>query len=123
MDLTILPALISIASEQAEATKNTEKQVTQLLNYMAMHPYATVHFHASQMILNIHSDASYLSEKGTKSCVAGQFFLGFDPTPNKPIILNGAIYTFCGILQFIVTSTAEAELRALFLNCKEEKVI
>ena len=69
VDLTILPALSSIASEQAEATKNTEK-----LDYMAMHLDATVHFHASQMILNIHSDASYLSEKGAKSCIAGQSF-------------------------------------------------
>ena len=50
VDLTILPALSSIASEQAEATKNTEKQVTQLLDYMAMHPDATVHFHALQTL-------------------------------------------------------------------------
>ena len=123
VDLTILPALSSIASEQAEATKNTEKCTTQLLDYMTMHPDATVHFHASQMILNIHSDASYLSEKGAKSCIAGQFFLGSHPTPNKPIMLNGAIYTCCGIPHFIVASTAEAEPRTLFLNCKEGKLI
>ena len=30
---------------------------------------------------------------------------------------------FCGILKFVVASAAEAELRALFLNCKEGKTI
>jgi hypothetical protein len=45
------------------------------------------------------------------------------PTDNKPIQLNGAIYVFCGILKFVVTSAAEAELGALFLNCKEGNIL
>ena len=45
------------------------------------------------------------------------------PKHNNPIRLNGAIYTFCGILKCVVASAAEAELAALFLNCKEGKII
>jgi hypothetical protein len=45
------------------------------------------------------------------------------PTDDKPIQLNGAIYVFCGILKFVVTSAAEAELGALFSNCKEGNIL
>ena len=75
------------------------------------------------MILNIHSDASYLTEAKARSRVAGHYFLGSKPNKNKPIPLNGAIYAFCGILKFVVASAAEAELGALFLNAKEGKII
>ena len=61
VDLTLLMALSTIASEQATATKTTIKNAKQLLDYLAWHPNATIRFHASDMILNIHSDASYLS--------------------------------------------------------------
>ena len=74
------------------------------------------------MVLNIHSDASYLSENGAKSRMAGQYFLGSVPKKDRPIALNGAIFVFCGILKIMVASAAEAELGALFLNCKEGKV-
>ena len=37
--------------------------------------------------------------------------------------MNGAIFTFCGILKCVVASAAEAELAALFLNYKEGKII
>ena len=38
-------------------------------------------------------------------------------------MLNGEIYAFCGILKIVVTSAAEADLAALFLNAKEGKII
>ena len=74
VDLTVLPALSSIASEQASATENTEKKCAQLLDYLATHDNARIRYHASDMVLNIHSDASYLSEKRARIRVAGQFF-------------------------------------------------
>ena len=36
VDCTILPAISSIASEQTNATEGTEKQIKQLLDYLAM---------------------------------------------------------------------------------------
>ena len=76
VDDTILPALSATASEQSNTTENTEKKVLKLLNYLATHPEANVRFHASDMVLNIHSDASYLSEPRARSRLAGYLFLG-----------------------------------------------
>ena len=67
VDLTHLAGLSLIASAQNEATVNTELRVEVLLDYLATHPDATLRYWASDMILNIHSDASYLSEAKAKS--------------------------------------------------------
>ena len=73
IDMTILHALSAIASEQAKPTKKTIERIHQLLDYMATQPDAIVRFYASDMILNLHSDASYLSAgKGRRR--AGGFF-------------------------------------------------
>ncbi len=67
VNMTILMALSSIAVEQTTATELTLQRCTQLLDYLAGHANATVRFYASDMILNIHSDASYLSEAKARS--------------------------------------------------------
>ena len=95
----------------------------QILNYLATDPEAKVRFHASDMVLNIHSDASYLSEPRARSRLAGYFFLGSKPRKGEPIKMNGNIFVSCGILKIVVTSAAEAELGALFLNLKEGKTL
>jgi hypothetical protein len=112
-------ALSTIASEQTHGTKNTKQKNKQLLVYLAMHLDATVRFYALDMILNIHSDASYLSETNVHSRACGHFFMGWTPNPTQPIKLNGTFFTLCAILWFVVASAAEAELGALFLNCKQ----
>jgi hypothetical protein len=83
-------ALSTIASEQAHGTENTMRKTKQLLDYLAMHLEATVHFHASEMVLNIHSDTSYLSEANAHNRAYGHFFMGWKADPTKPIKLNGA---------------------------------
>jgi hypothetical protein len=87
-----------------------------------MHPDATVRFHAFDMILNIHLDASYLSAANAHSRACGHFFMGWNADPTKPIKLNGAFSTLCAILRFVVASMAEAELGALFLICKQATI-
>jgi hypothetical protein len=119
VDSTVLMALSSIASKQTKETTNTMDKAKQLLDYLATHPDATIQFRALDMILNIHSDASYLSEANAQSHACGHFFMGWAPMDGDPIKLNGAFFTLCTILRFVVTSAAEAELGALFLNCKE----
>jgi len=71
------------------------------------------------MVLNIHSDASYLSEPKARSRACGHFFMGSIPSDGKPIKLNGAFHKLCSILRCVVVSAAEAELGALFMNCQE----
>ena len=90
---------------------------------MWTHPDAKIRYYASDMILNVHSDASYLSVPNARSRAAGIFFLGSLPHPDKPILLNGIIHVLCTILRFVAASAAEAELGALFLNAKEAKIM
>ena len=67
VDNTGITALSSVAGDQAEATELTEAQAQHLMDYLATHPHATIRYYASEMILNIHSDASYLSESRARS--------------------------------------------------------
>jgi hypothetical protein len=55
----MLTAIGSIATQQASATQATMQAITQLLNYCAAHPEATVRYIASDMVLHVESDASY----------------------------------------------------------------
>ncbi len=48
--------------------------------------------------------------------------MGWTPNPTQPIKLNGAFFTLCAISWFVVASAAEAELGALFLNCKQATI-
>ena len=112
--MTILHALSEIASEQANPTERTKKKVNQLLDYMATNPNAKIQFRASDMILNIHSDASYLTAARARSRAGGYFFLGSLPKDREPIKLNGNILTTCSILKLVAASAAEAELSAFF---------
>ena len=123
VDPTILMALSDIATQQNKPTDNTRKRVDQLLDYMATHPMAKIRYKASDMVLNIHSDASYLSAPKARSRAGGFFFLGSVPKDGNPISLNGAVHITCTILKLVAASAAEAELGALFLNAQEAKVL
>jgi len=123
VDSTILMALNAIANEQANPTEMMRERVLQLLDYLATHPDAVVRFYKSDMILNVHSDASYLSAPRARSRAAGYFFLGSIPRDGYPIALNGAIQVICVLLKCVAASAAEAKLGALFLNAKEAKIM
>jgi hypothetical protein len=90
---------------------------------MWTNPNAKIRYRASSMILNVHSDASYLSAPKARSRAGGYFFHSRIPQDAKPIIINGAIHITCTILKLVAASTAEAELGALSLNAQKAKVI
>jgi len=116
VDPTILPALSAIATEQAKPTQTTMKNVRQLLDYCSTQEEAIITYNASKMILAVHSDAGYANEKKSRSRAGGHFFLSNDDKfpPN-----NGAILTVATIIKAVMSSAAEAELGALFINAKE----
>ena len=62
VDPTMLTALGSIAAQQSKVTEKTYSDTLWLLNDAVTHPNAKIRYTASNMILFIHSDASYLSE-------------------------------------------------------------
>ena len=68
------------------------------------------------MVLAVHSDTSYLSEKKARSRDRGHFFLSAtqeDP-PNNRAVLNIA-----QIICAVMSSAAEAEIGAMFINARE----
>ena len=88
IDMRILLALNDIATQQAKPTESTMKIVHQLLDYEAMHPKAIIRFRAYNMILNIHSDASYCSSGRGRSRAGGYFFLVNQSNSTETFTLN-----------------------------------
>ncbi len=119
VDTTVLMALSAIALEQTKATAKTMGRCIQLLDYLASDSEAKVRYYVSNMIMNIHSDTSYLSETNARSRACGHFFMGWMPKNGEPIKINGAFYVNTTILKFVVASAGEAELGALFHNCQD----
>jgi hypothetical protein len=113
---TILVALSAIASQQANPTLITMERAKQLLDYCASQEEAVLTYNASDMVLAVHSDAGYLNEKIARSQAGGHFFMSTD-VPQPPN--NGAILTIAQVIKTVMSSAAEAELGALFLNAKE----
>jgi hypothetical protein len=74
VDRIVLMPLNDIATEQTKATEKTQAANNKLLDYLATHPDATIRYHASDMILHIHSDESYLYVSNARSRLGG-FFL------------------------------------------------
>jgi hypothetical protein len=73
-------------------------------------------YHVSDMILAGHSNASYLSKSKAHSRAGSHFFL-FSNTAIPPN--NGAILTITQIIKAVLSSAAEAEVGALYINCRE----
>jgi hypothetical protein len=91
---------------------------------MWMHPNAKIRYRDFDMILNVHSDASYyLSAPKTQSCAGDYFFLGSILQNSELIVINCAIHITYTILKLIAALAAEAELGVIFLNTQEAKVI
>jgi hypothetical protein len=103
VDPTVLIPLDDIATEQTTATEKTQTATSQLLDYLATHPDATISFYASDMILHIHSDASYFSVSKARSRLGVLFYLGYNST-NQDKIKN------------VVASAAESEDGVCFQN-------
>jgi hypothetical protein len=107
--------LSSLASQQANPTEKTMELCKQLLDYMAMQEDAILTCHASNMVLAIHSNTSYLSKPKSCSHAGGHMFMaGKDDIPFN----NGAVLTILQIIRAVMSFAAEAELGALFIIAK-----
>jgi hypothetical protein len=116
VDSTMLVALNAIAMQQASPTQKTMERVKQLLDYCASQEEVVLTYHASDMVLAIHSDAGYLNESKAGSREGGIFFMSSNvQNPQN----NGAVLTIAQIIDAVMSSAAEAELGALFINAKE----
>jgi hypothetical protein len=110
--------LNDIDTEQTKATYRTQATTHQLLDYLTTHPASTIWYHASDMMLHIHSDASYLSVSNARSRMGGIFFCG-DKPPNEDI-LNGSILNVTAVIKNVVAPSAESEVGGCFQNAQSD---
>ncbi len=111
VNLMLLTALSSIPAPQANSTTAVAKSCQQLLDYIATHPNASICYKACDMILTVHTDASYLLEQNGKSSTSAHFYL---TTHKNEELYNSAILTLSSIIKHIMSSASKAELAALY---------
>ena len=124
----MLTVLGSIAVQQSKGMDKTYADTLWLLNYAATHPNAKIRYTASNMILYIHSDASYLSEPQPCRRAGGHYLLGdkrpdmTTPPTNRPH-LNGPIHSISQIMSNLMGSAAKTEIGAAYINGQEAVTI
>ena len=75
VDSTMLVALSDLAATESKATEQTYDNVVWILNYAASHPTVVVRYKQSNIVLQVHSDASYLSVTKARSIAGGYYYL------------------------------------------------
>jgi hypothetical protein len=109
---TLIMPVNVFASEQTKATAATADKTIKLLNYSTTHPETNLNYHVSDVILSIHRDVSYLSEREAKSRAGGFFYMGSN-TDKANRLTNGAILIISTVLKHVMSSAAEAEICAV----------
>jgi hypothetical protein len=94
------------------------KKVQHFLDYAFTHPDAILTYHASDMDIAGHSNASYLSKSKVRSRAGGHFYMS-NNTAKPPD--NGAILTIAQIIKAVMSLAPEpeAEVGALYINCRD----
>jgi hypothetical protein len=114
--LTLLTALSAIALQQAKPTEETMQIVNQFLDYCASQEDAVVTYRRSDMKLAGHSDAGYLNKPKVRSRAGGHFYMSNNA---EHPLNNGAVLNIAQIIKAVMSSSAESELGALYINAKE----
>ena len=86
------------------------------MDYLHTYLEAYIHYHASDIVLNVDSDAAYLVAPKAQSWIAGFFHLSDHPNVTKHPKMNGAILVECKTLQHVVSLLAEAKVVGIFHN-------
>ena len=105
VDSTLLCPISAIASQLANPTEDTLELTHHLLDYLGTQEEAVLAFNASEIVLEVHIDASYLSETNPRSRAGGHFLLSSDSTIPQN---NGAILNIAHIIKHVMSSTTEA---------------
>ncbi len=116
VDSFLLCPISAIALQSSKPTEDTMQQTLQLLDYLATQENALLSYQASNMVLAVHSNTSYLSKPKAQNQVGGHFFLSSNTTvpPN-----NGAILNIAHIIKNLMSSATEEELAGLYIMARE----
>jgi hypothetical protein len=116
IDTTMLHALNRLATQTTKGTEKTMQALTHFLNYCSSHLDAEIIYRASDIVLHNHSDAAYLVASEARSRADGFTYMGNHQ--GRPQIINGGISVIAKIVKSVMSSAAEAEVGALFMNAK-----
>jgi hypothetical protein len=94
------------------------EKLTQLMNYCATNLNVTIQYAARDVVLHIHSDASYLSKPNARSRIGGHFFLS-SAMNSANHTHSGPIITISTVYKKFLSSVMEAEVAGTFVNTKE----
>ncbi len=120
MGSTLLCPISVITSQSSKPTEDMMQQTLQLLDYLATQEDAVLSYHASDMVLAVHSNASYLSKPKACSRAGGHFVLSSNTTvpPN-----NWAVLNIAHIIKNVTSSATKAELAGLYIMAREAAYI
>ena len=112
----MLTALSAIPPQQSKPSEKITKNTLIFLDYVATHPDAILYFQASKMILNVHSNASYLTEQKIRNRARGGVFL----SSNKENAENNcAILNVAKIMKHLISSAEETRIGSLLINTRQ----
>ena len=123
IDMTILVTCNDLGLQQTKSTMETLNLASWLLDYLATYPNPSITYKASDMILWISSDSSYLSIPNARSRVGGFHFLGNAPDLTKPLaqqctFINALIHVESSILRNVMGAASEAEIAGGYVNAR-----
>ena len=108
VDPSICTAVHELGSIQSKPSQNDMRKLDKLLQYVSKHRNIGIRFYASNMLLQLMSDASYLCRPKAASVVGLLAYLG------SPHGINGPISCNSKMISCVVASVAEAELAGGF---------
>jgi hypothetical protein len=108
VDPSICTAVHQLGSVQSNPSENDMANMVRLLQYVSTHPNNGIRYHASPMILQLMSDASYLCRPKARSVCGGFSYLG------TPSAINGPISCGSWMIDCVCASVAEAEIAGGF---------
>lgn len=86
-----------------------------LMDYLHTYPDAIIHYYASNMILQVNTDAAYLVLPKTRQAT-GVFYLSNNPPLEDTPIPNGAIDLLCKTIPNVVSTAAEVKTGGTYMN-------
>ena len=91
------------------------KRTNNFLDYTATHLDTILTYTACDMVLEVHSDTSYLSKTKERIRAQGNLLLEGDTRNTTD---NGAVLNIDQIIKAVMTSASEAGLGARFINTR-----
>jgi hypothetical protein len=97
-------SLLLLANKLLLLKTHTNASTSSLITWPLI---AKIWYRASDIVLNVHPNASYLSAPKACSQASGYFFLGSTPHDKLPVQINGTIHITCTILKLVAASADE----------------